>query len=255
MKSAGDCRRRILEIYGDPLEAPAGVLHIAAVWRDPDGRLPTLRIEADTPRSATDRFTLGLARARADAVLTTGRILREEPALRHRYHEEPAIESALTEWRRAVLGKRHPPTSAVLTSGRALELDHPLFAGPAPVRILTSPGAAAALRDRGLPQGVTACGVEPLTVWRAIGMLRERGSATVAVEAGASTSRALYEPVLRVDELCLSFFAEAGLGASLRGPAFLPAGRLAALFGPPSSLHAEREPDGRWLFARFRSRP
>ncbi len=251
MRGASECRRRILEIYGDALETAGGVLHVAAVWRDPEGRLPTLRIEAGAPRSATDRFVLGLARARADAVLTTGRILREEPDLQHRYHEDLAIEAALAEWRRAILGKRHRPTSVVLTSGRDLNFRHSLFAGPSPVWILTPPEAAAALRARGLPRGVTACGVANLTLRRGIETLRERGFATVAVEAGASTSRALYEPGWRVDELSLSFFAGAELSTSLRGPAFLSAARLAASLGSPVSLHVEQEPDGRWLFARF----
>jgi len=253
MSEAEGCARRIRACYGAALEEPAGVLHIAAVWRDPRGGWPTLRITPQTPRSATDRFALGLARARADAVLTTGRILREEPALEHRYHEDAPLDAALTQWRNERLDKRVPPVSAVLTSGRGLDVGHPLFAGPAAVWVLTRPDAADALRARGLAARHRVVERAEWTLHDALASLRrEAGFATIAIEAGASTTRALYAAELGVDELMLSCFEGAELPESLRGAGFATSRELAGVFGPPLSLHIEQEHSGRWSFLRFR---
>lgn len=251
MNDAAACTQRIRELYGAALEEPAGVLHVAAVWLEAGGGLPTLRITPRTPRSATDRFALGLARARADALLTTGRILREEPALEHRYHEDNTLDAALTHWRRERLAKPRAPVSAVLTSGRDLDLTHPLFAGPAQVWILTGLNAAAALQRR-LPSRHRVIGRSEPTLHDALSYLRgEASCATVTVEAGGSTTRTLYEAELGVDELMLSVFAAPELAESLRGPSFATAIGLSRAFGPPLSLHTEQEPSGRWSLARF----
>lgn len=253
MTAAADCAARIRALYGTDLEAPRGTLHVAAVGREAEGGLPTLRITAQTPRSATDRFVLGLARARADAVLTTGQILRDEPALEHRYHEDEAIDAALAAWRSERIGKPAPPVSVVLTSGRALDSAHPLFAGPAPVWILTTETAAATLRGLRLAERHRVVGASDLTPRRALAYLRgEVGFETVSVEAGASTTEALYRGTAQVDELWLSVFDSGGLPESLRGPAFASASRLLEIFGPPRSRHVEEEPSGRWSFSRFR---
>lgn len=252
MTTAADCTARIRALYGTDLEAPGGTLHVAAVaWEGEGDGLPTLRITAQTPRSATDRFVLGLARARADAVLTTGQILRDEPALEHRYHEERVIAAALAAWRSERLGKPLPPVSVVLTSGRGLDFAHPLFAGPAPVWILTTETAAAALRAR-VPKRHRVVGANDLTPRRALAYLRgEAGFETVSIEAGASTTASLYRWRPQVSELWLSAFESGGLPKSLRGPAFASAARLLEIFGPPRSRHVEQEASGRWSFSRF----
>ncbi|MEM9491879.1 MAG: hypothetical protein AAGC55_22225, partial [Myxococcota bacterium] len=98
-------------------ERPDGVVHVTAVWaRDH----LTLRINAETPRSEWDWFALNAARARADAIITTGKILREEPEVSHAIQGPGRAAEGLTEWRRQVLGKTEPPYLLVLTSGRGL---------------------------------------------------------------------------------------------------------------------------------------
>ena len=68
---------RLEALYGvRELPRAAGVLHVAAVWAERPDRLTVLEITAQTPKSDDDAFALSLARARADAVLTTGAILR-----------------------------------------------------------------------------------------------------------------------------------------------------------------------------------
>jgi hypothetical protein len=47
------CARRIRELYRADLLAPAGVVHVTSAWRDPGGRLFSLRLGPKTPRSAT----------------------------------------------------------------------------------------------------------------------------------------------------------------------------------------------------------
>ena len=69
-------------IYGVEPKS-SGVVHVTAVWQRGDGDLVTLRTAAGAPRVAHDALVLGLARARADAILTTAEVLRCEPGLRH----------------------------------------------------------------------------------------------------------------------------------------------------------------------------
>ena len=76
-------------LLGPGLDRALGVLHVAAVWETPDGRYRTLRVGEGAIRSASDAVVLSAARARADAIVTTGRILRDEPELMHpRWHRE-----------------------------------------------------------------------------------------------------------------------------------------------------------------------
>ena len=199
------CRRRIRGLYGAELTAPAGVLHVAAVWRARQGRWPTLKITPQTPLSDTDRFVLGLARARADAILTTGKILREEPTLQHSYHDDPQLDRALAAWRADFLGRPSRPVSVVLTARGDIDPDHPLFRGPHSVYVLTGPAAARRLNRRPLDPRHRVMERSELNPISALDYLRgEAGFATVSIEAGASTSGALYRPTLRIDELLLS---------------------------------------------------
>jgi hypothetical protein len=73
----------------------------------------------------------------------------------------------------------------------------------------------------------------------------------VLVEAGPSSALALYDEPVAVDELWLSIFAGPALPGAARGGAFLPAERIAALFGPPAAEAARDEPSGRWLFRLY----
>ena len=81
VRQASDVPPVIRTMYGTDLPLDGGVIHPTAQWRAPDDRYVTLRLNADTPTSRHDRFALNLSRARADALITTGKILREEPGL------------------------------------------------------------------------------------------------------------------------------------------------------------------------------
>ena len=116
VKDAAECARRIRELYAADLQSEAGLLHVAVVWRSPGQGLINIAMNDAKPASPTDDFVLGLARARADAIVTTGANLRLEPRLTHAYHGDPRTAGALEAWRRDVLGKGDAPVSVVLTA-------------------------------------------------------------------------------------------------------------------------------------------
>lgn len=246
--TAGDVAAMAGRLYGDRLASPGGGRHViqpAAVWRRGDGALVTLRINDATPKSALDFFVLNLCRARADAIVTSGKILREEADLRHDL-QGPAKE-ALRAWREE-LGTREPPISLVLTSGRGLDLGHPLFGGGTRPLIYTSPEGG----ERLAGADVEVIAVTAPSLRGALAELGERyGARTISIETGPSSSAALYEPPPAVDELLLSVYEEHELPEQARGGAFLEPRRLAALFERPRPPYRTLAPSGRWSFARY----
>ncbi len=243
----------IRALYGDAaaLARPAGVLHVTAVWQAPDAaRLVTLRILAETPRSAYDARALGLARARSDAIVTSGRILREEPDLTHAPLVPEAEAAGLAAWRRERLGKPAPTRSLVLTSGRGLDLEHPLFRAAPGALVFTGEAAARALAAPARRAGVEVVGHPEPGLRAALDWLEAHGLPDVAVEAGPSTALELYRPPLRVDELMLSVFEEPGLPAPVRGGDFLAPAELDRLLPRAGRATERREPSGRWRFER-----
>jgi len=258
--TAADCTRRILELFGDELEETPGVLHPIAVWQPPGGGPPlALRTGTpQTPRSDTDRFVLGVARARVDAVLTTGRNLRLEPRLTHALwprRRGGGWETALGAWRRERLGRSPRRWSLVLTRRVDLDLGHPLFRGPTRVVLFTDEATARELASRAAEVGAQVVGHPRPDTRAALAWLRDRGVAGVAVEAGPTTARGLYEAPLAVDELILSTFEEPELPEAARGPAFLRQERVEALLRPAAPPRAVQEPGGRWRFRRWVRRP
>ena len=129
-EAAHRCQQRIVELYGPAPVGEVGVLHGLALWKAPSGPPRVLRIDENTPRSETDRFVLHLARARADAIVTSGSILRSEPQLSHEIGHDAGMKHELDAWRREVYGHANPPLSLVLTRGANLDLAHPFFADP-----------------------------------------------------------------------------------------------------------------------------
>lgn len=236
---------RIRRLFGDPLEAPPGVLQVAAVWSDPADALVSLRIAARTPRSETDGFCLALARARCDAIVTTGRILREEPGVRH------VLPPDLAAWRRERRGCPDPPRSVVLTGRPDLDLEHPLLRDAAGALVVSSPAAAAGLRERADPARIEVVARAAPSLRDTLALLRdERGLASVCVEAGPSSSAALYDAPLAVDELMLSVFRGERIDDSVRGGRFVAADRLAEHFTERHACEC-REESGTWLFRRL----
>ena len=114
------------------LASPAGpsISHISSLHLVPvvphstARRLYTLRVDDKSPRSPYDWFALNLSRARADLIVLTGAILRDEPQLTGNVLAE--YKAALMEWRRQVWGRQHPPSVCVLTAG-PVDFTHPLF--------------------------------------------------------------------------------------------------------------------------------
>jgi len=256
MPTADDCDRRIRELFDADLAEPAGVLHPLAVWQPPDGTAPlVLRTGTEqTPKSDADRFVLGVARARADAVLTTGRNLRLEPRLTHALwprRRGGGWDAALAAWRRERLGRTAPRWSLVLTRRGDLDLGHPVFRGPTRGVLFTDESAGRELAPRARGAGVEVVAHPRPGPRAALAWLRAQGAVGVAVEAGPTTARSLYDAPLAVDELILSSFDEPALGAEAQGPAFLEPSRLEALLRPAGPPHSAIEPSGRWSFRRW----
>lgn len=172
-----------------------GVVHVTALHSSPDGALYNLLVGPGSPQSAYDRFALQLARARADVLLVTGRILRDEPELRY------VLPEPLAAWRAGRTGTR--PKLIVLTSGEGLELAHPALDGAwvDPV-IFTGVEAATRLRSHA---HLTVVGHPQPSAATALAWARDEGARTLVVEAGPSTTLELYRAGL-IQQLALSVF-------------------------------------------------
>ena len=173
----------------------AGVVHVTALHASPDGALYNLLVGPDSPKSAYDGFALQLSRARADAILVTGRILRDEPELRY------ALPEPLAAWRAGRTEAR--PKLLVLTTGEGLELTHPALDGTwADPVIFTGVEAAARLRSHA---HLTVVGHPQPSAAAAMAWARDEGARTLVVEAGPSTTLELYHAGL-IEQLALSVF-------------------------------------------------
>lgn len=254
VETGEDVTRWLEKIWGDRQIPRAGILHVTAVWRQPTGGYRTLNINDATPKSDHDLFMLGVARARADAIVTTGKILRAEPALNHDLPGSPRLAAALGQWRKRVLERRPDrPLVVILTSGRNLEPEHPAFHAWARPVIYTSKHAATNLREELAVAAIDVVGSAQPDLRDAIAYLRsEAGCRTISIEAGPSTSGQLYEPPVLVDELMLSAYLGATVPDGVVGAPFLGPERLGDLFGRRSAEHHVTEPSGEWSFSRWR---
>lgn len=244
-------RARIDAVYGDhALEQAEGVVQVAAVFEDgEDWRV--LKIGEGAPTSPTDAFVLALSRARADAIVVTGKILRDEPQLR--YALEGEIGADLHAWRRAVLGRVEPPRLLVLSRSVDFDPDHPALHGWATPIVITSTAAAEGAGDL----GVRVVGLPDPSLTAAIAWARTELSArTITIEAGPSTARTLYEDQEpAIDELMVSI-VEGPVVPNARGGALVSEARARALLPESSGGAPVSEPSGRWRFFRFtRNRP
>lgn len=266
-------------IYGsDPRNT--GVVHVMAAWQRRGGALATLRTGDGAPRDIHDTFALGLARARADAILTTGEILRREPDLRHDLPGPGALPRGLADWRRRALGKASPPVLCVMTRSGEIDLEHPALGRPGRVVIYGGHSASWPLESRAAGFGVELVVSERPSARDAVATLRrEFGAATVVVEAGPSVARTLYEdlesdewedevaagsgwlsgPPPRVDELMLTVLHRDHLKTCCRGPSFLSRGEVESVLGRPASTYrvpssagtAGRDRGGDWELVRY----
>lgn len=260
---AAECERRIAEIYGAPGTGGASVLdgdlraggtiHVTAAGRDEHGGLHAIAIGPGSPPSDTDSFLLGVARARAEAIVTTAATLRAEPGTHHGPQGRPD-DALLAAWRREVAGLSGPPLSIVLTRGGDVPSDHPMLAGFTPVLLVTGPAGARVLRARPVRPGIEVLELPEPSLRAAIDQLHRRGCRTICVESGPSTARDLHRAPVALDELMLSTWEGGILPPSLRA-GDLPDEREIERTLPRSSAPAWRdERSGRWRFVRRRRR-
>lgn len=259
---------RLRLLYGE-VEWPQqhGLLHVAAV------EAATRRVMipgAFAPASPVDRFVLGVSRARADAIVTTGAILRSEPGLRHDPGDTPPENAALLEWRRDELGRRETPQLIVLSGSGDLPLAHPAIAAARAGTILTTEAGARRLPARvgALDVQVGDPGEAPIVgavrVAREIGAQETSAAQTIAIEAGPTATAPLYLSVAPsasnedavgsaacCDELLLSRF-EGSLDARALGPAFFDETAIERVFGHVVASERIEDALGIWRFDRYR---
>ena len=258
-------------------------------WRRETGLLQVTSIDArarsviaigpGAPASATDRFILGFARARADAIVTTGAILRAERDLVHRFSDVAGEDEAWRGWRADQLGRRESPSLLILSLRGEVPLDHPALAESPRTIVWTSQAGQARLGRAGgrieMRVGIGVGSQHPSAAEAlsdAYHWLRdELGAETVAIEAGPGATLGLYEAadgdsakfapaasssprIARVDELLLSIYAGAA-PTPVAGPAFPPTEQLAAYFSgteQPGARVRVEEPSGVWFCERYR---
>ena len=183
--------------FSDDGHPAPGIIHIAATYRPHRDRARVnLVINDATPHNPYDGFALAATRARADAIITTGKILRSEPNLQH---DDMAglvgTEAAkgLAAWRRDVAGHRDGPIVLVLTSGKRLPLAHPALHRRAPTLIFCPPEAAQHLPQQLAKSGAAVVSDARTDIASAIQYLRRtHGCRSIVIEAGPSTSSKLY---------------------------------------------------------------
>lgn len=266
---------RIAELFGEEVDwrRETGVVHVTAIGARPRA---TLAVGPEAPRSPTDRFVLGFARARADALVTTAAILRAEPDLVHRTADEPGEEAAWSDWRAEMLGRSAPPLLLVLTASGDFDLAHPaLRAAPQTVVWTTEVGRDRLSRVGGRVGGHVADRVEivvdsdrsgagdrrptasPSAALSAAlsGLRRRAGIETIVVEAGPQSTAGLYASAatVEVDELLLGIYA-GGRFPAVDGPLFPSTEQLARCFGAGDARTRVRveEASGPWVFERHR---
>lgn len=252
---------RALEIFGAPVVPGPAAVHVLALWKDPSGPLRVLRIDAEAPRSVTDRFVLGLARARADTVLTSGAILGAEPKLRLEMGAAGEERAEFQAWRRELIGCTQPLFGGVMTRNPHLDLDHPFFEKGERTAIYTTSEAAASLEERAQERGIALIPRATPTVADAIVALREHfGAPAVGIELGAGASRPLYseprssaEPA-GIDELWLSLYEEPVVPRERTTAAFFALDRLEQMFPVTSTPVVRNEESGRWSVRRLQRR-
>lgn len=254
--TARDVDALVERLYGrEDLAAREGVLHVTALWDPPGHRGPlvTLRINEHTPRSEHDAFVLNLARARADAIVCTGKMLRMEPHTRYDLQGPGELPAALGQWRRRRAGRGDPPLLVVLTSGRGFDPDHvALHGAPVPVVFTSDEGAERVRRGtRGTRIEMVAArspSIRAAVEW----VRRERGARLVSIEAGPTASSELYADPTAVDELMLSRYREPELDERVQGPALLSWREIETRVGRGTPPFDVDEPSGRWSFSLHR---
>jgi riboflavin biosynthesis pyrimidine reductase len=250
VKSPNAVQRLIENTYSRDLGE--GVIHTTAIWLNPkDQNYITLKINKYTPKSSLDFFALNLARARADAIITSGKILREEPDLSHNL--QGTFAPGLELWRAQNLKKTSRPYSIILTSGKDLDLTHPIFNSQTNPIVYTSKQAPSDLEEKTQGTKTKIVRVPNPSIRSAIEYAKQELSAkTISIEAGPSTSQELYEAPIVIDELMLSVYKELSLPQEVKGPSFLSKEQIKSILGTPRSSHKTKQESGQWEFLMYR---
>jgi len=230
----------------------AGVVHVTAVHDSP-GALTTMRIGPSTPRSDHDFFVLCLVRAHADAIVSTLKNLRDEPQLRFELLGDGTLPAALHAYRRETLDRDGPPRLLLLTRDGDVDLGHPALHGWARptlvMPIAAAPSMERRLRDAGLRSEVDVWARRDSSMRATVDELRARPEIrTVSIEAGPSTTRALYRDPCAIDALVLSRFEGPSLPAEVVGGELVTTTSLESLLPVSGGRHAVTEPSGPWSF-------
>lgn len=237
-------------IFGSALDTRPTVSHSFAAWRAAeDAPLTTIKINEHGPKSELDWLALHIARARADGIIITGKILRDEPSLTYSLQADPRWGAALVQWRERRWALFDPPWLLILTGRGDIDFDHPVFRGWARPIIFTTDRAA----ERKLAAApVPVIADEAPDIRRAIRHLQlGRDCTCVSIEAGPSTARTLYERPMAVKELLLSVYLEPSLDERAQGDPLVMFSELRALFDSETSA-THRDQGQHWSFHRLR---
>ena len=249
LSDAASVDRAARRLFGSPLDSRPAVSQSGAVWNDPEsGLLTTLRIEGHQPKSDLDFLALHIARARADAIVITGQILRDEPTLNYDLRADPRWGEALVLWRERHWGLWQPPWLLVLTESGNIDFDHPVFHGWGRPLIFTNDRTA----ERKLAEApVPVVADANPNIRRAILHLQQsRDCECISIEAGPSTAVQLHERPMAVDELLLSVYLGSSLDVRAQGSPLIELTRLRKRFRTETSC-THRSQHGHWSFHRF----
>jgi len=250
LTDAASVDRAAQALFGSSLDTRPAVSQSFAAWRAAEGEpLTSMLISERSPKSDLDFLAQHIARARADAIVITGKILRDEPQLTFDLHADPRWGDALVNWRERRWALFEPPWLLILTNRGELDFDHPVFHGWARPVIFTN-DQAAARKLAAAPCPVVADAAPDIR--RAIRHLQvSRGCECVSIEAGPSTARELYERPIAIKELLLSVYLEPSLDERAQGAPLISLSEVRALFRSETCT-VHREQGRHWSFHRLR---
>ena len=242
--------RAARRLFGNALDTRPAVSHSFAAWREAPGQpLTTININEHGPKSELDWLALHISRARADGIIITGKILRDEPNLSYNLRADPRWGDALQSWRERRWGVCDPPWILILTGRGDIDFEHPVFHGWGRPLIFTT--------DRTATRKLAAapCPVvsdEAPDIRRAIRHLQiARDCECVSIEAGPSTARELYDRPMAVKELLLSVYQEPSLDPRAKGDPLVELSTIRGLFHNETSA-THRDAGHHWSFYRLR---
>lgn len=249
LTDAASVDRAARALFGGSLDARPAVSQSFVAWRSAEGEpLTTILINEHSPTSDLDFLALHISRARADAIVITGKILRDEPTLSFDLRADPRWGDALLNWRERRWGLFDPPLLLILTGRGEIDFNHPVFHGWARPLIFTN-DRAAARKLAAAPCPVVAD--EAPDIRRAIRHLQvARGCECVSIEAGPSTARALYERPIAVKELLLSVYLEPSLDERAQGAPLITLSEVRGIFRTETCT-VHREQGRHWSFHRL----